>query len=64
MAVTVDKGLSVSGEDFVGGQSLIVDFPLSLGTVCFSSSPSSFRKLNIAVYRNRLCSSFVFNYQF
>jgi len=29
--------LLVSGEDFVGGQRLIVDFPSSRGTVCLSS---------------------------
>jgi len=53
-----------SRKDLVGGRSVIVDFPGSLSTVSFSSSSSSFSEQSIRVYRNRQCSSFVFNYQF
>jgi len=48
----------------VGGRSLIVDFPVPLSTVSFSSSSSSFCELSIGVYRNHQCLFFLFNYQF
>jgi len=53
-----------SRKDLVGRRSVIVDFLVRLSTVSFSSSSSSFCELSIGVYRNRQCSSFVFNYQF